>query len=144
MRSCRTAGLVRGPSKIGTQWSKNSVKRQYCHTILSCTKTFFFMLTTSYSSLASRSFLNLPSYNLPPRELLKTMYCDNEPSLKSHTIVSMLCNNFGVSITNASPLNSTSNGQVERFHIAGASQVHKDRQGHKWYGRYSNVGHYPI
>jgi len=36
--------------------------------------------------------------------------------LKSHTIVSMLCNNYGVSITNAPPLHSTSNGQVERFH----------------------------
>jgi len=44
------------------------------------------------------------------------MTCANEPSLKSHTIVSMLCNNFGVRIINAPPLHRTSNGQVERFH----------------------------
>jgi len=67
--------------------------------------------------------------NFFPRS--KISYCDNDPSLKSHTIVSMLCNNFDVSITNAPLLNSTSNGQVERFHVAGANQVHKDRQGHK-------------
>jgi len=44
------------------------------------------------------------------------IYCDNEPSLNSLTITSMLSNNFGVGITNAPPLHSTSNGQVERFH----------------------------
>jgi len=46
----------------------------------------------------------------------KVIYCDNEPSLKSHTITAMLDNHFGVSITNAPPLHSVSNGQVERFH----------------------------
>lgn len=46
----------------------------------------------------------------------KTIYCDNEPSLKSQTIVAMLENHFGVSISNAPPLHSVSNGQVERFH----------------------------
>jgi len=49
--------------------------------------------------------------NFFPRS--KTIYCDNEPSLKSHTIMTMLCNNFGLSITNAPPLHGTSNGQVE-------------------------------
>lgn len=44
------------------------------------------------------------------------IYCDNEPSLKSHTIISMLSNNFGVRITNVPPLHSTSNRQIERFH----------------------------
>jgi len=46
----------------------------------------------------------------------KVIYCDNEPSLKSNTITAMLDNHFGVSITNAPPLHSVSNGQVERFH----------------------------
>jgi len=46
----------------------------------------------------------------------KVIYCDNEPSLNSHTILSMLENHFGVSISNAPPLHSVSNGQVERFH----------------------------
>lgn len=46
----------------------------------------------------------------------KTIYCDNEPSLNSGTIMSLLNNRFNVQIANAPPLHSTSNGQVERFH----------------------------
>jgi len=46
----------------------------------------------------------------------KVIYCDNEPSLNSHTILTMLENHFGVSVSNAPPLHSVSNGQVERFH----------------------------
>jgi len=42
----------------------------------------------------------------------KVIYCDNEPLLKS----AMLDNHFCVSITNAPPLHSVPNGQVERFH----------------------------
>jgi len=52
--------------------------------------------------------------NIFPRA--KIVYCDNEPSLNSHTILTMLENHFGVSISNAPPLYSVSNGQVERFH----------------------------
>jgi len=46
----------------------------------------------------------------------KVIYCYNEPSLNSHTILTMLENHFGISISNAPPLHSVSNGQVERFH----------------------------
>lgn len=46
----------------------------------------------------------------------KTIYCDNEKSLNSHTIRATLKNNFDIDIANAPPLHSTSNGQVERFH----------------------------
>jgi len=46
----------------------------------------------------------------------KVIYCDNEPSLNSHTILTMLKNHFGVRISNAPPLHTVSNGQVERFH----------------------------
>jgi len=46
----------------------------------------------------------------------KIIYCDNERSLNSETIKSILLNNFNICISNAPPLHSTSNGQVERFH----------------------------
>jgi len=46
----------------------------------------------------------------------RVIYCDNEPSLNSHTISTQLNNHFGVSIANAPLLHSVSNGQVERFH----------------------------
>jgi len=36
--------------------------------------------------------------------------------LRSQTVVARLENHFGVSISNAPPLHSVSNGQVERFH----------------------------
>jgi len=51
--------------------------------------------------------------NIFPRA--KVIYCDNEPSLNSHTILTMLENHFGVSISNA-PLLHCPKGQVERFH----------------------------
>lgn len=47
---------------------------------------------------------------------VKTIYCDNEKSLNSHTIKSILLDYNNVTIANAPPLHSTSNGQVERFH----------------------------
>lgn len=46
----------------------------------------------------------------------RTIYCDNEKSLNSNTIKSLLKNHFDIDIANAPPLHSTSNGQVERFH----------------------------
>jgi len=46
----------------------------------------------------------------------KTIYCDNEPSIKSETIKTLLSNQFDIQIVNAPPHHSTSNGQVERFH----------------------------
>jgi len=46
----------------------------------------------------------------------QTIYCDNERSLNSETINSILLNNFNINIANSTPLHSTSNGQVERFH----------------------------
>lgn len=46
----------------------------------------------------------------------KTIYCDNEKSLNSHSIKATLKNHFDIDIANAPPLHSTSNGQVERFH----------------------------
>ena len=46
----------------------------------------------------------------------ENIYYDNEPSLKSETIMSLLRDQFNVKVENAAPLHRTSNGQVERFH----------------------------
>ena len=43
------------------------------------------------------------------------IYCDNEKSLNSTTLKTLL-NNSNINIVNSPPLHSTSNGQVERFH----------------------------
>jgi len=56
----------------------------------------------------------LLNMNIFPRA--KVVYCDNKPSLNSHTILTMLENHFGVSVSNAPPLHSVSNGQVEHSH----------------------------
>lgn len=45
----------------------------------------------------------------------RTIFCDNEKSLNSHTIKATLRNHFVIEIANAPPLHSTLNGQVERF-----------------------------
>jgi len=50
----------------------------------------------------------------PPKT--KTIYCDNERSLNSENIKLILLNHFNITISNAPPLHSTSNNQVERFH----------------------------
>jgi len=47
---------------------------------------------------------------------IKTVYCDNERSINSQTIRTILENRYGIRVSNAHPLHSTSNGQVERFH----------------------------
>jgi len=47
---------------------------------------------------------------------VKTIYCDNEPSMNSQSIRSLLLNRFNVTVENAPPLHSISNGHVERFH----------------------------
>ena len=46
---------------------------------------------------------------------IKTVYCDNEKSLNSETIKTLLISH-NIQIVNAPPLHSTSNGQIERFH----------------------------
>lgn len=46
----------------------------------------------------------------------ETIVCDNEKSLTSQTIRSLIKNNFGANIYATPPMHSTSNGQVERFH----------------------------
>lgn len=46
----------------------------------------------------------------------RIIFCDNEKSLNSETIKTILRDRFSVEIVNSPPLHSTSNGQVERFH----------------------------
>jgi len=70
-------------------------------------------------AIASRAIVDVKSHllqiiNFFPK--VKTIYCDNERSFNSETIKSILLNHFNITIANAPPLHSTSNGQVERFH----------------------------
>ena len=46
---------------------------------------------------------------------VKIIYCDNEKSINS-TAITTLLHSYGITIANAPPLHSSSNGQVERFH----------------------------
>jgi len=69
-------------------------------------------------AIASRAIVDVKSpllqiINFFPK--VKTIYCDNERSFNSETIKSILLNHFNITIANAPPLHSTSNGQVERF-----------------------------
>jgi len=93
--------------------------------IFSTDKKFFLTCVDKFSKFAmvqpipSRTIEDLKApllqlMNVFPKA--KAIYCDNEPSLRSQTIVAMLENHFGVSISNAPPPHSVSNGQVERFH----------------------------
>lgn len=93
--------------------------------IFSTDKKYFLTCVDKFSKFAvvqpipSRTIIDL---KIPIIQLMnlypdtRNIYCDNEPALKSETITSMLENQFGVVVTNAPPLHSTSNGQVERFH----------------------------
>ncbi|GBP98456.1 Retrovirus-related Pol polyprotein from transposon gypsy [Eumeta japonica] len=93
--------------------------------IFSTDKKHFLTCVDKFSKFAvvqpiqSRTIIDL---KIPIMQLMnlfpdtKSIYCDNEPSLKSETITSMLRNQFCVEVANAPPLHSTSNGQVERFH----------------------------
>ena len=46
---------------------------------------------------------------------VKIIYCDNEKSINS-TAITTLLHSYDITIANAPPLHSSSNGQVERFH----------------------------
>jgi len=126
-RTCARAKYDRHPRKqeLGETPIPSHTGEMLHIDLFSTDKKFFLTCVDKFSKfavvqpIASRTIEDLKPallqlMNFFPRA--KTIYCDNEPSLKSHTIVSMLCNNFGVSVTNAPPLHSTSNGQVERFH----------------------------
>lgn len=49
-------------------------------------------------------------------QITKSLVCDNEKSLISHTIRALVRNEFGAEIHTTAPLHSTSNGQIERYH----------------------------
>lgn len=93
--------------------------------IFSTDKKYFLTCLDKFSKFAevqyvpSRTIVDLKSPILQLMNIFtrtKTVYCDNEASLNSGTIKSLLKNQFGVDIVNAPPLHSTSNGQVERLH----------------------------
>lgn len=109
-------GVTPIPSRVGEQ----------LHIDIFCTdKTYFLTCIDKLSKYAmtqpirSRTIIDLKApvmqiANFFPRA--RTIYCDNEPSLNSETISTLLKNHFGIDIVNAPPLHSSSNGQVERFH----------------------------
>ena len=46
----------------------------------------------------------------------RTIICDNEKSLVSNTIKTLAKDHFGANIFITTPIHSTTNGQIERFH----------------------------
>ena len=92
--------------------------------IFSTDKKYFLTCLDKFSKfavvqpIASRTIIDV---KIPIFQLLNifpnvnTIYCDNEKSLNSTTIKTLL-NNSNINIVNSPPLHSTSNGQVERFH----------------------------
>jgi len=67
-------------------------------------------------AIASRAIVDVKSpllqiINFFPK--ITTIYWDKERSFNSETIKSILLNHFNITIANAPPLHSTSNGEVE-------------------------------
>jgi len=74
---------------------------------------------TAVQPIASRTIIDIQSGILQLLSFFrttKTIYCENEPTIKSETIKTLLSNQYDVQVVNAPSLHSTSNGQVERFH----------------------------
>jgi len=126
-KTCAKAKYDRHPKKheLGETPIPSHVGELLHIDIFSTDKKYFLTCIDKFSKFAvvqhvhSRTIEDLKPailqiMNFFPRA--KVVYCDNEPSLNSHTISAMLDNHFGVSIANAPPLHSVSNGQVERFH----------------------------
>ncbi|KAH8327545.1 hypothetical protein KR074_008457 [Drosophila pseudoananassae] len=126
-KTCAKAKYDRHPKKqeLGETPIPSQVGEMLHIDIFSTDKKYFLTCIDKFSKFAvvqpvpSRTIEDLKPallqlMNVFPKA--KVIYCDNEPSLNSHTIVTMLENHFGVSISNAPPLHSVSNGQVERFH----------------------------
>lgn len=124
---CKKAKYDRHPQKqvIGATPIPSYVGEILHIDIFSTDKKYFLTCADKLSKFAivqpidSRTIIDVESpilqlMNFFPRT--KVIFCDNEPSLNSETIRSILSNNFGVEIVNAPPLHSTSNGQVERLH----------------------------
>ena len=92
--------------------------------IYSTDKKYFLTCVDKFSKFAivqpiqSRTIVDI---KIPILQLInfysgtKTIFCDNEKSLNSETITTIL-QTADIRIVNAPPLHSTSNGQVERFH----------------------------
>jgi ribonuclease HI len=124
---CNRAKYDRHPQKqvIGETPIPSQVGEILHIDIFSTDKKYFLTCIDKFSKfaivqpIASRTIIDieppiLQLMNFFPNT--KTIYCDNEPSLNSETIKSLLNNRFHVQISNAPPLHSSSNGQVERFH----------------------------
>lgn len=126
-RICNKAKYDRHPQKqcIGKTPVPNQAGEILHIDIYSTQSKYFLTCVDKFSKfaivqpIASRTIVDiepciLQLMNFYPRT--RIVYCDNEPSLNSGTIKSLLKNRFDVEIINSPPLHSSSNGQVERFH----------------------------
>jgi len=126
-KTCSMAKYKRHPSKqVVAETPIPSFVGEILHIdIFSTDGTLFLTCIDKFSkfatvqAIASRAIVDVKSpllqiINFFP--IVKTIYCDNERSFNSETIKSILLNHFNITIANAPPLHSTSNGQVERFH----------------------------
>lgn len=124
---CKTAKYNRHPQKqiLGETPIPSYVGEILHIDIYSTNKKYFLTCIDKFSKfaivqpIASRTIIDIQSAILQLVNFYrhtKTIYCDNEPSIKSETIKSLLNNQYNIQIVNAPPLHSTSNGQVERFH----------------------------
>lgn len=124
---CSRAKYDRHPMKheLGVTPTPSYVGEMLHIDVFSTDKKFFLTCIDKFSKFAvvqhipSRTIIDLKGpiiqlMNLFPHT--ENIYYDNEPSLKSETIMSLLRDQFNVKVENAAPLHSTSNGQVERFH----------------------------
>jgi len=126
-RTCARAKYDRHPSKqeLGETPVPSRVGEMLHIDIFSTDRKYFLTCIDKFSKfpmvqpILSRTIEDLKPALLQLLKVFpkaKVIYCDNEPSLNSHTIFTMLENHFGESISNAPPLHSVSSGQVERFH----------------------------
>jgi len=126
-KTCARAKYERHPKKqeLGETSVPSQVGEMLHIDIFSTDRKYFLTCIDKFSKFATvQPILSRTIEDLKPALLqllnvfpkAKVIYCDNEPSLNSHTILTMLESHFGVSVSNALPLHSVSNGKVKRFH----------------------------
>ena len=124
---CQEAKYERHPKKqhIGETPVPSYVGEILHIDIYNTDKKYFLTCVDKFSKFAiskpicSRAIVDIKPALLEILNLFKDtriIVCDNEKSLNSQTIKSLVKNNFGADIYATPPLHSSSNGQVERFH----------------------------
>lgn len=126
-KTCQEAKYSRHPRKqeIAATPIPSSIGEILHIDIYNTNKLFFLTCLDKFSKfavvkpIASRAIIDVRPALLETLNFFgntRVVVCDNEKSLNSETVRSMVKNNFGADIYAIPPLHSTSNGQVERFH----------------------------